>query len=113
MATGIGLAIKLKGTDQVCAVFFGDGAANQGTFHECLNLASIWKLPVIFVCENNQWAVSTPVSYHMNVKQISSRAIAYGIPGITVDGNNVLAVYEAMSEAVRKARMGRAPRCWS
>jgi pyruvate dehydrogenase E1 component alpha subunit len=109
MAVGIGLAIKLRGTDQVCAAFFGDGATNQGTFHESLNLASIWKLPIVFVCENNQWAISTPLSYHMNIRQISKRADSYGIPGMTTDGNNVVAVYEAMCEAVKRARTGEGP----
>jgi pyruvate dehydrogenase E1 component alpha subunit len=109
MAAGIGLAIKMKGTDQVCIVSFGDGASNQGTFHESLNLASIWKLPVIYVCENNQWGISTPLSHHMNIKEISARAKSYGIPGVTVDGNDVIAVYEAVGEAVKRARAGEGP----
>jgi pyruvate dehydrogenase E1 component alpha subunit len=106
IALGGGLSAQLKGTDSVCISFFGDGASNQGTFHESLNLASIWKLPVIFIAENNQYAQTTPQKYHMNVKSISERATAYGIPGVLVDGNDVMAVYETAREAVRKARVG-------
>lgn len=109
IALGGGLSAQLKGTDSVCISFFGDGASNQGTFHESLNLASIWKLPVIFIAENNQYAQTTPQKYHMNVKSISERATAYGIPGVLVDGNDVMAVYETAREAVRKARVGAGP----
>lgn len=109
MATGVGLSIKLQGTDQVCLVIFGDGAANTGPFHESLNLASIWDLPVIFLCENNQYAMSMPVARAFNIEFISQRACAYNIPGVTVDGNDVLAVYGAVSTAADRARAGDGP----
>jgi len=109
LACGAALAAQVKGTDQVCISFFGDGASNQGTFHESLNLASIWRLPVVFLAENNQYAQSTPQKYHMNVKSISERAVAYGIPGVMTDGNDVMAVYETVREAVRRARAGAGP----
>jgi pyruvate dehydrogenase E1 component alpha subunit len=109
IAAGAGLSIKLRGTDQIVACFFGDGASNQGTFHEAINIASVWKLPVIFVCENNLYAMGTRQSVVMNIENISDRAAAYGIPGITVDGNNVLAVYEATQQAVERARKGEGP----
>ena len=106
IAAGAGLSVKLRGTDQVVACFFGDGATNQGTFHEGVNLAAVWNLPVIFVCENNLYAMGTRQSRVMLVDNIADRAVAYGIPGIVVDGNDVLAVYEATREAVARARRG-------
>jgi len=109
LAVGAGLAIKLRETDQVVTVFFGDGASNQGTFHESINLAAIWKLPVIFVCENNQYAESTPFSKAMLVKNIADRAKAYGIHGEVVDGMDVMAVYEAISKNVTRPREGNGP----
>ena len=109
IATGAGLSAKLKGTDQVAVCFFGDGASNQGTFHESLNLASVFKLPVIYVCENNLWGEGTPVSETMNIENIADRASAYGIPGVIVDGNDVTAVCEAVREAVKRAREGKGP----
>lgn len=109
ISLGPALASKLRGTDQVTVCFFGDGASNQGTFHESLNLASIWDLPVVFVCENNQYAISTPQREHQRIKDISMRAAAYGIPGLTVDGNDVLAVYKAANEAIKRARDGNGP----
>ena len=109
IAVGAGLSARLRKTDQVVACFFGDGASNQGTFHESLNMASTWKLPVIFVCENNLYAMGTRQSKAMNVESIADRAAAYGIHGRTVDGNNVLAVYEATCEAVERARRGEGP----
>ena len=109
IATGSGLASKLQGTDQVSVCFFGDGAANEGTFHESVNLASIWKLPVIYVCENNKYAITTAASYHLSVEDVSDRAAAYAIPGVTVDGQDVIAVYEAATEAVERARKGAGP----
>jgi pyruvate dehydrogenase E1 component alpha subunit len=109
IAAGVGLSNKYRKTDQVVACFFGDGASNTGAFHEGINLAAIWRLPVIFVCENNLYAVSTHVSKVMLVKDIASRSSAYGIPGIVVDGNDVIAVYEAAHEAVDRARAGRGP----
>jgi pyruvate dehydrogenase E1 component alpha subunit len=89
--------------------FFGDGAAEQGTTHEAMNLAAIWKLPVVFVCENNQFAESTPVGYHCAATSIADRAAAYNIPGVTVDGYDVVAVYEAAGEAIARARRGDGP----
>ncbi len=109
LAAGAGLTAKFNGRGQVAVCFFGDGASNQGTFHEGLNLASIWKLPVIFVAENNGYAESTPVTYHMSCRDIAERAVSYDMPGVTVDGLNVLAVYEAIGEAVARARRGEGP----
>jgi len=109
IAVGAGLSVKLSKTDQVVACFFGEGASNQGTFHESINLASLWKLPVIFVCENNLYAMGTRQSRAMAIENIADRAIAYGIPSEVVDGNDVLAVYEATQEAVERARKGNGP----
>src|SRR5712675_134109 len=109
LATGAGLTCKYNGRDQVAVCFFGDGAANQGTFHESLNLAGIWKLPVIYVAENNGYAESTPVTYHMSCRDIAERAAGYNMPGVTVDGLDVLAVYEAAGEAIARARRGEGP----
>jgi pyruvate dehydrogenase E1 component alpha subunit len=109
IAAGAGLSIKLKKTDQVVACFFGDGASNQGTFHEAINMASIWNLPVLFVCENNLYAMGTHQTRVMAIENIADRAAAYGIPGVAVDGNDVLAVYEAAHEAVDRARKGEGP----
>ncbi len=109
IAVGAGISIQNRGTDQVAVCFFGDGATNQGTFHESLNLAALWKLPVIFVCENNLYALSTPVREAISVVKISDRAAAYGIPGMSLDGNDVIAVYTKMTEAVDRARAGEGP----
>lgn len=109
IAVGAGLSIQYKETDQVCVCFFGDGSTNQGTFHEALNLASIWKLPVVFVCENNLYGISMCQSRHQAIKDISDRAVAYNMPGVTVDGNDVLAVYEAAKEAIKRARNQQGP----
>jgi pyruvate dehydrogenase E1 component alpha subunit len=109
IAVGAGLSIKLRGTDQVGVSFFGDGASNQGTFHEGLNLAAIWTLPVVFVCENNLYAIGVPVSYSVPIARIAARAGSYGFPGVTVDGMDVLAVYEAARDAVARARRGLGP----
>lgn len=109
IAVGAGLSIKLRDTDQVAACFFGEGASNQGTFHESINMAAIWKLPVIFVCENNLYAMGTRQSRVMAIKNVADRATAYGIPGEVVDGNDVLAVYEAAQKAVETARKGEGP----
>ncbi len=109
MAVGIGLAFHFEGKEQVAVVFFGDGAANEGSFHESMNLASIWKLPVIFFCENNHFASTTRVQYATSVADISARASGYDVPGATVDGMDVLAVYEVMREAVDRARKGLGP----
>jgi len=109
IAVGAGLSAKLRKTDQVVACFFGEGASNQGTFHESINMASAWSLPVIFVCENNLYAMGTRQSRIMNIENISDRAGAYGISGVTVDGNDVLAVFEASQKAVDQARSGAGP----
>ena len=109
LACGAGLTIKRNGTGGVVVCFFGDGAAEQGTTHEGMNLAAIWKLPVIFVAENNQFAESTPVGYHCAASSIADRAASYNMPGVLVDGYDVVAVYEAAAEAVERARRGDGP----
>lgn len=109
IAAGLGLAIELKQTNQVVVCFFGDGASNTGTFHEGINLAAVWKLPVIFVCENNLYAISVPIHKSTSVKNVADRAVAYGIPGVVVDGMDVTAVYKAAQEAVSRAREGKGP----
>ena len=109
IAAGAGLSIKLRETDQVVACFFGEGASNQGTFHEGINMASIWALPVLFVCENNLYAMGTRQSRVMAIENVADRAVAYGIPGRVVDGNDVLAVYEVAHKAVERARKGKGP----
>jgi len=106
---GAGLSIKLRKTDQVGLVFFGDGAANRGTFHEAVNMAAIWKLPVIFVCENNLYASTTPADYSLAGGSVASRASAYGIPGDVADGNDILEVREIVGKAVKRARDGKGP----
>src|SRR5437867_9063381 len=109
IGTGAGLAAKLRGTDNVVVAFFGDGGANQGVVHEALNLAAVWKLPAIYLCENNQYALSTATARTTAGESIAARAVAYGIPGVRVDGNDVLAVYEAVRTAVARARKGEGP----
>ncbi len=109
IATGAAFACQYKKTDAVSVCFFGDGASNRGTFHEALNMASIWNLPVVFVCENNMYGISLCQKEHMNICDISDRAASYGIPGVTVDGNDVIAVYETAAEAVKRARNGDGP----
>jgi pyruvate dehydrogenase E1 component alpha subunit len=109
IATGAALAAKLEGSDRVAVAFFGDGASNEGSFNGSLNLASIWKLPAIFVCENNRWASGVPASYALSVEDISVRAVSYNMPGISVDGTDVLGVYEAAEQAVQRARAGEGP----
>jgi acetoin:2,6-dichlorophenolindophenol oxidoreductase subunit alpha len=109
LACGSGLTAKRKGSGAVTACFFGDGAAEQGTTHEAMNLAAIWKLPVIFVAENNGFAESTPVGYHCAASNIADRAASYNIPGVSVDGYDVVSVYEAAGEAVARARRGDGP----
>jgi len=107
--TGAGLSIKLRKTEQVAVCFFGDGASNRGPFHEALNMAAIWKLPILFVCENNCYASTTKTSYACSIIDIANRAKGYGIPGVSVDGNDVLAVRHAAAEAVGRARQGEGP----
>ncbi len=109
IAIGAGMHIKLRKTGQVSVCFFGDGAANQGTFHESINIAAVQKLPVIFVCENNLYATATRVDEATLTKDFANRARAYGIPGKVVDGNNVLEVYENALEAVERVRAGKGP----
>jgi len=109
IAVGGALAAQMKGTGQVAVAFFGDGASNQGTFHEGINLASVWKLPVIFICENNGFGISVPVRESTSVKDIGVRGTAYNIPGYTVDGNDVFAVNEVVSKAIERAKAGEGP----
>jgi len=109
VATGIALSIKLQKQHSVVICFFGDGASNQGTFHESLNMAGLWKLPVVYVCENNQYAMSMHVSRAIPVKNIAMRANSYGFQGIVVDGNDVLAVHNVVADAIQNARNGAGP----
>ena len=109
IATGSALAAQLEGGDRISVVFFGDGATGEGEFHESLNLAAIWKLPLVFVCENNMYGVNTAASYSMPVENIADRASAYAMPGIVVDGNDVISVHEAAEKAVARARTGSGP----
>ena len=109
LATGAALAAHYQGKDDVAICFFGDGASNQGTTHEAMNLASCWKLPVIFVNENNLYGISSCTINSMCVADIADRASAYDMPGVVVDGNDVMAVYEAASEAIRRGRQGEGP----
>ena len=109
VAVGAGLSARLRGTDQVCLCFFGDGAANCGPFHESLNLAAVWNLPVVFLCENNGYAIRTAQAQTTSVPHIAQRASAYGIPGVVVDGQHVLSVYDKVSVAVARARAGQGP----
>jgi 2-oxoisovalerate dehydrogenase E1 component alpha subunit len=108
-AAGIAYAAKYRGEDAVVGCWFGEGATSAGAWHEGLNFAGIHKLPVVFVCENNQFAESTPVSYHCAATSIADRAASYNIPGVLLDGYDVLAVYEAVGEAVGRARRGEGP----
>ncbi len=109
IAAGAALAQKMKGLDNVVVSFFGDGATNEGAFHEALNLAAVWDLPVIFVCENNKYGMSNSTEKSMKIENISERGAAYGIPGVTVDGNDVDEVFEAAKLAVERARAGQGP----
>lgn len=109
IAVGAALGSRVKSEDRVTVCFFGDGASNTGSFHESLNLASVLKLPVVFVCENNQWAVSTPSRYALPVRDVADRAPGYAMPGKVVDGSDPLSVYEAVGEAVDRSRSGAGP----
>ena len=109
IAVGSGLSAKMRRTDQVTACFFGDGSSNNGTFHEGLNFAAVHRLPVIFVCENNTYGISVSQKQHQAIQDISIRAAAYNMPGITIDGNDVLAVYETSGKAIEHARAGKGP----
>jgi len=107
--TGAGLSIKMRKTDQVAICFFGDGASNRGPVHEAMNMASIWKLPIIFCVENNQFASTTRTSYACSVEDICTRAAGYNMPGVAVDANDILAVRKAATKAVARARKGEGP----
>jgi len=109
LAVGFGLSYKMKGEDGVAVSFFGDGASNEGTFHESINMAALWDLPVLFVCENNNYGASTSYEKASAGDSIAGRAAAYGIPGVRIDGNDVLEVYETALEAVERAREGKGP----
>lgn len=109
IAAGLGWAAKLSGTDQVTVVNFGDGASNIGAFHEALNLASVWELPVVFVCHNNRYGEHTRYEWATSVPRVSDRAAAYSMPGYTVDGNDPVAVYGVATEAIGRARRGSGP----
>jgi TPP-dependent pyruvate/acetoin dehydrogenase alpha subunit len=108
-AVGAALGSKLQGTDRVAVAFFGDGASNEGAFHESINLAAVWKLPVIFLCENNQYAVTSSFKVMVATENIADRAVAYNIPGVLVDGQDVIAMHEVVSQAVARARAGQGP----
>src|SRR5487761_682222 len=108
-AVGAGYGFKLLKSDRVAVAFFGDGAVNNGAFHEGLNMASIWKLPVLFVCENNQFATEVPFDYASGIPDVGRRAANYGMTGFEVDGNDVLSVYEVAREAISRARNGGGP----
>ncbi len=109
LAVGVGLSLKMRQTDEIVMGFFGDGAANQGAFHEALNMAAIWTLPVVYVCENNQYGMSMSTNRAFKIERIAQRADGYGMVGVTVDGNDVLEVYEAAAKAVDRARSGGGP----
>jgi len=108
-AAGIALASKMRGEDAVTATYFGEGSSSQGDAHEAMNFAAIHKLAVLFICENNGYAISVPQNHQMAIKNLADRAAGYGFPGVVVDGNDVLAVYEAAHEAVKRARRGEGP----
>jgi pyruvate dehydrogenase E1 component alpha subunit len=108
-AVGLAWAAKYQGKDEVVMVFFGDGATSEGDFHEGLNFAAVFQVPVVFVCQNNQWAISVPLAKQTRSRTIAQKALAYGMPGIQVDGNDILAVYAATQEAVERARSGKGP----
>jgi pyruvate dehydrogenase E1 component alpha subunit len=109
IAVGVGMSIKAQKQDRICMVFFGDGAANEGAFHEALNMASIWKLPVVFLCENNKYGMSMDIALAMAVPNVADRASAYAMPGVVVDGNDLPAVAAASLAAVSRARSGGGP----
>jgi pyruvate dehydrogenase E1 component alpha subunit len=109
IATGMALAFRMRNEPRVAVCFMGDGAINEGAFHEGVNMGAIWSLPVVYVIENNRYSASTPIAQMVRVQKLSDRAVAYGIPGVTVDGNDVLAVLDAAAEAVARARAGGGP----
>lgn len=109
MATGIAMSFKMRKQPHVAVSFMGDGAVNEGAVHEAMNMGGIWDLPIVYVVENNLYSASTPIAQTTRVKHLSDRAAAYGFPGVTVDGNDVLAVYQAAGEAIARARAGNGP----
>lgn len=109
IATGCALSFRMRGQDRVALCFMGDGAVNEGAFHEGVNMGSIWSLPVVYLIENNRYSASTPIADMVNLEQISDRAAGYGIPGVTIDGNDVLEVYKTVGRAVERARVGEGP----
>jgi pyruvate dehydrogenase E1 component alpha subunit len=109
LGAGAGISAQMLGTDRVVAIFFGDGSSARGTWHEAALTASVWKLPLVWVCENNGWAISVPIGEQSPTENIADRAAAYGVPGVIVDGQDTLAVRAAMSEAVERARAGEGP----
>jgi len=109
VAAGAALACQMKKLNKIVATFFGDGGINTGAFHEALNVAAVWNLPILFICDNNRWAVSTSIESAVKLKRLSDRAAGYGIPGVTVDGNDVLEVWEAVNKAASRARQGKGP----
>ena len=109
LSCGAALTQKHKKTGQVVLCFAGDGATNEGSFHEAMNLASVWKLPIVFLIENNLYGMSTPISKHMNIENISDRGAGYNIPGLTIDGTDFLEIYDVMTKSLRYARAGRGP----
>lgn len=109
LGAGAGISAQMLGTDRVVAIFFGDGAAARGTFHEAALTAAVWKLPLVWICENNGWAISVPIAEQSPTENIADRAAAYGVPGVIVDGQDALAVREATAEAVARARAGEGP----
>jgi TPP-dependent pyruvate/acetoin dehydrogenase alpha subunit len=109
IATGAALSLQLQRRSEIVACFLGDGAANQGAFHEALNMAAVWKLPIVYICENNLYAMSTPFRETFAISEVAQRAAAYGMPGDTTDGNDVLAVRDAVSKAAERARGGGGP----
>jgi pyruvate dehydrogenase E1 component alpha subunit len=109
IATGVALALKKEKNDKIIIDFFGDGTSNTGSFHESLNMAALWKLPIVYICENNMYGMSTPASKTVSVPNVADRAPAYGIPGVIVDGNDVFAMMDAVHEAAERARRGEGP----
>ncbi|NLJ50063.1 MAG: thiamine pyrophosphate-dependent dehydrogenase E1 component subunit alpha, partial [Candidatus Atribacteria bacterium] len=109
IATGAALGSQMNKDNKVTVCFFGDGASNQGAFHESLNLASVWKLPIVYVCENNLYAETTPQTNHQAIQNIADRAVAYGMPGVIADGMDVISVYNVAQKAIDRARSGEGP----
>jgi len=109
IAVGIGLALQMHKSPKVLLSYFGDGSTNEGAFHEAMNLASVWSLPIVFICDNNKYGMSMDFRRSMNIEYISTRATSYGIPGISIDGNDVLTIYQVVLQAVERARTGQGP----